>query len=155
MIATSLRKVTTQPFDFTCNSSPSILGNSISILVAVLHYKVSFVFLFSPTWIYFLSTSKCRDCSIYQVHDMQRSCYQKCVLQPHKENSVSAEAFSKWTETDVWNKFLILADTVSNKSINQNTIMNYSSDIIAIHWNTTAASPAYNATWLSITLERL
>lgn len=45
MIAKSLR---TQPFGFTCNSSPCTLGNSIRILAVVLHYELSFVFPFPP-----------------------------------------------------------------------------------------------------------
>lgn len=76
MIATNLWKVTRQPFDSTYDSHPRMLGNSAGILSAVLHYELSFVFLFFPRWIYFLSTSKCRDCSIHQVHGIQRRYYQ-------------------------------------------------------------------------------
>lgn len=51
MIATSLWKVTRQPFDSTYDSYPHMLGNSAGILSAVLHYELSFVFLFFPRWI--------------------------------------------------------------------------------------------------------
>ncbi|XP_019472098.1 serine/threonine-protein kinase Nek11 isoform X2 [Meleagris gallopavo] len=39
-------------------------------------------------WIYFLSTSKCRDCSINQIHGIQRRCYQhvSCILARKTEN---------------------------------------------------------------------
>lgn len=39
-------EVTTQPFDYTCNLSPCVLGSSIRILAVVLHYELSFVFPF-------------------------------------------------------------------------------------------------------------
>lgn len=41
-------EVATQPFDFTCDSSPCILGNSLRILAVVLHYELSFVSPFPP-----------------------------------------------------------------------------------------------------------
>lgn len=129
MIATSLWKVTRQPFDSTYDSYPHMLGNSAGILSAVLHYELSFVFLFFPRWIYFLSTSKCRDCSIHQVHGIQRRCYQhvSCVLARKTENQQKHSGKQEqMPERSHISRYSI------NKPINKKMVANDSIDIIPI-----------------------
>lgn len=99
MIATSLQKVATQPFDFTCNSSPCILGNSVSILAAVLHYVSPFVLFFLQVDLFLVHVKMQR---LLQPSGLWHAkvMLPKCILYLGQENSAAAEAFSKRTETD-------------------------------------------------------
>lgn len=91
-------ELTTQPCDYTCNSSPCVLGSSIRILAVVLHYELSFCFL-SPQADLFLAHIKKQRLFHPSGPWHAKEALSKYILHPGMENLVSVEIFSKWTET--------------------------------------------------------